>query len=1359
MSTKISNANIYAPDTLTGFTLPGMTMSNGAVLIDEIVVGGTYRGTSPASPGGSSQVYADITVAGRGSYSGSNLFVGADLTGGSAAEHGGAVYSTGTTYIVGGELHGNDAGGRAGVIYTTGTTYIMPEITVMNNEPVATGTMIYGNTAANLGGVAFATAEFDVLGATFSKNISTGSACGVIYMRSGIIDSSTFDGNTAAKSGGAIGVYSGGTGLVSRKNTYQYNLSRNTEEGGGAIFVQLADLNSTDDRFIGNTAVFNGGALHVYYFPQQQTPQCGTATVTGAEFDRNIANIGGAAAVYGVMNLDNSTFTGNTASASGGALGIIGGTVNIGDKTVFSGNSAATRGGAIYATSHTKNFDEVPQTLDITGDVEFRTATDTVYTDKDTLFFIHDADILLNAGLTAVSGATITNSALVFGNTSAINVSGLIFADDQSSLRFTGTAGVTVSSSDYDDAALYVGTNAAQVNRVTARDAYTLGSLSDNGTTLTYAYGNELVLGSTENLSVMRVTDYADADLTGYLGRVRTDGGSHAVSGMIASGNLGAATGGGAFYAAGGTTAISGSTFADNAVDDSTGLGGAMYIASGATVSLSGSTLTGNLAYRGGAVYSDGTLNICDMVFDGNSGSAGAIWVGANGGKGSLTTLSGTVRLLTASDTIIIAGNGGRLDINDADVTLNTSLSVYGQMNITGAVTIRSTSSGGVISGNNSGIVNISNAELTLANDAAFSFGDSMASYTVTDSELIFANSDTTQVKYFDFSGSGNAVEFAGALVNFSGNPDLTDVAVSVSKDILPGEDSSFTIATGIGNMGPTLTVGETVVTLGVATNIDGGTYTFTRNNGTLSVAQSMRRCEFVSAAPAGTESIVIDGQTIALQNRYDTVEEAEQRLISGGTLAVAELSFGGGIQYYHLADPGTALIVDATAECTNLYFSREGTARDGDLSVAIVNSTMNKGYAIAGGTTGTGAPKPNSITGVIDVLISGSTLNGAFSASASLVDGTLCSGVNYTVINSFIANGLYGGGSSANPTIDGDVSISLTGSTVTGSVTGSRAHSVTGTIAVTLAGSTVGAVNKHDSGKTNVTAPMTLTVTGATNSVIGGTMSDVDDLVIDAGASLTFTTAQDLSGVALTVNGSHGVGTVATGVSAIGNYTVIGDADLFLKLDGTDLVLYEKTADIAGGTTVEGNYKGTGDANLVTGGVVEVAFFGTTQASGSVRTVFTGGTVVNSAIGGALVLAGSSAGLGAVTLDIRDGVSLLGGPSNGGMNYVAGYAYGANASPSARDDAKCLTVDSAVLNLSGSSINGNLYAGAHARRGAWTEVTATTITVTGGIVEKLYGGGWAERYGQSDVGTATVNISGGSINRLYAGGGNGSNA
>ena len=284
--------------------------------------------------------------------------------------------------------------------------------------------------------------------------------------------------------------------------------------------------------------------------------------------------------------------------------------------------------------------------------------------------------------------------------------------------------------------------------------------------------------------------------------------------------------------------------------------------------------------------------------------------------------------------------------------------------------------------------------------------------------------------------------------------------------------------------------------------------------------------------------------------------------------------------------------------------------------------------------------------------------------------------------------------------------------------------------------------------------------MTGATASKIGS-LSEVDNLVIDAGAQADFTVdgGQDLSGVALTVAGSARAGTtVATGVSKIGSYTVTGDPTLFLMQSGTDLVLYEKAADLVEGTVLPDNYKGMGDNNLVTGGVVEKAFFGTTLASGDVRTVFTGGTVANSMIGGALVLTGSSAGLDNVMLDIHDGVSLLGGPSNGGMNYVAGYAYGANGA-TALPGAANYTVGSAVLNLAGSSINGNLYGGAHARKYAWISVDATTLTVTGGTVEKLYGGGWAERGARSDVGTATVSISGGSIGRLYAGGGNGSNA
>ena len=289
---------------------------------------------------------------------------------------------------------------------------------------------------------------------------------------------------------------------------------------------------------------------------------------------------------------------------------------------------------------------------------------------------------------------------------------------------------------------------------------------------------------------------------------------------------------------------------------------------------------------------------------------------------------------------------------------------------------------------------------------------------------------------------------------------------------------------------------------------------------------------------------------------------------------------------------------------------------------------------------------------------------------------------------------------------------------------------------------------------------------------IAGLTFGGNNAMTFTGSTRVKFNVVQDLSDVAITVDGSNftsGTVTVALGVNAIGGYRVIGsdNSALFLRVGTTNnsLVLYERNADLAGGTVVEGNYKGTGDSNLVTGGVVENAFFGTTQTSGNVRTVFTGGTVANSMIGGALVLTGSSAGLDNVMLDIHDGVSLLGGPSNGGMNYVAGYAYGANGAYDL-DTTPTLSVTQSTLNFSGSEISGNFYAGAHARRGAYADVDETVVTVTGGYIEKLYGGGWAERgdktyaieggtAARSDVGTATVTISGGTVERLYAGGGN----
>ena len=105
-------------------------------------------------------------------------------------------------------------------------------------------------------------------------------------------------------------------------------------------------------------------------------------------------------------------------------------------------------------------------------------------------------------------------------------------------------------------------------------------------------------------------------------------------------------------------------------------------------------------------------------------------------------------------------------------------------------------------------------------------------------------------------------------------------------------------------------------------------------------------------------------------------------------------------------------------------------------------------------------------------------------------------------------------------------------------------------------------------------------------------------------------------------------------------------------------------------------------------------------------------------------------------------------------MFYTAGYAYGAD--PDELDQTATLTVAKSALNLASGSVSAqNLYAGAHARKGAYTVVEQTEITVTGGSFGRIYGGGWAEKVGKSEVGSSTITVSGGIVNFIYAGGGN----
>ena len=117
-------------------------------------------------------------------------------------------------------------------------------------------------------------------------------------------------------------------------------------EGGGLLVGEDMTVNVINSVFSGNSASANGGALSNY----------GTVTITDSTFSSNSSagGAGGGGAILNsqVLTINGSTFSGNTAggSGSGGAVFNTSPTATITNST-FYGNSADFSGGAIITTN------------------------------------------------------------------------------------------------------------------------------------------------------------------------------------------------------------------------------------------------------------------------------------------------------------------------------------------------------------------------------------------------------------------------------------------------------------------------------------------------------------------------------------------------------------------------------------------------------------------------------------------------------------------------------------------------------------------------------------------------------------------------------------------------------------------------------------------------------------------------------------------------------------------------------------------------------------------------------------------------------------------------------------------------
>lgn len=154
------------------------------------------------------------------------------------------------------------------------------------------------------------------------------------------IEGTVFTENIAQLDGGAIYLANGAT-----MTGKQLNFSGNVAERGGGLYVDggASEFSLTDVIFTGNTAE-EGGAVLL----NNEGIGNGQRTITAGVFTDNSADYGGAITTYHSLTIADSTFTGNSANLSGGAIDVY---EPIGNVTVtnskFIGNTSLSEGGAI----------------------------------------------------------------------------------------------------------------------------------------------------------------------------------------------------------------------------------------------------------------------------------------------------------------------------------------------------------------------------------------------------------------------------------------------------------------------------------------------------------------------------------------------------------------------------------------------------------------------------------------------------------------------------------------------------------------------------------------------------------------------------------------------------------------------------------------------------------------------------------------------------------------------------------------------------------------------------------------------------------------------------------------------------
>ncbi len=254
---------------------------------------------------------------------------------------GGSVLNIGNLTIQNGSSFTNNKADYGGAIYHGGTS---KTLNISNSS-------FSGNTATSSGGAINNTGILSVTDSVFEKNHGIYNGGAIITTGKTEIIRTTFNGNKASE-GGAIHV-GGNNGNLSISDSNFFNNetsinSQGTSDFGGAINA-VGKLTINNSRFENNRST-EGGAIKL----RQSSAE---TLITGGNFTKNSALIRDGGAIDqsdGNLTIDGTIFVQNQSLAGDGGAIYTNSELTIKGNAEFSDNSAKTNGGAINAISNSK---------------------------------------------------------------------------------------------------------------------------------------------------------------------------------------------------------------------------------------------------------------------------------------------------------------------------------------------------------------------------------------------------------------------------------------------------------------------------------------------------------------------------------------------------------------------------------------------------------------------------------------------------------------------------------------------------------------------------------------------------------------------------------------------------------------------------------------------------------------------------------------------------------------------------------------------------------------------------------------------------------------------------------------------